>query len=760
VDGDEEALPRIPWYRRVRGWCSCLLCYACCWNLVCESADLRALPAAILFAVSRWYSRQVRKDEARVRIWQGIYLGASVALFAEAAHRHAASPKALTNWYPAAKGFGQLLNLNCMLLILPVVRSAAASVQGASARLPNWAGAFITRVLPLDLGIKAHIGIAKYGVCLATLGHATCHYANYALADIYFRAGLWHSGDAEVMAYGWQAFYGLTGHVLMGILIFICASAAEAVRRAQYETFWLSHHLFLLFFFVLLFHGPVFWKWVVGPLALYLLERIYRLAFRGRRLVALRSVHWYYADELGAVGTIASQSQAAARQLVAAAEAQKAGLATTEGGGGLLSRITGGSDDRAIEEARLLARERDLARMHRTPAVFTVRFDNRRGLGGNKQRAALEYLEGQYLYLSCPHVSGWEWHPFTIASAPSDDFLEINIRVIQDRSSWTYRVCAYLLLLNPERRTDLILKTRANSSTGHLEEGKVHGPDGRPLFRIDGPYGAPSQNFLSYRSVMCVGAGIGVTPLASILQGTVMHRWMLGFQPYHIHFAWVAKRGDVSAFKWLLLRLPELKARALAHNEVYAKEESVESLRAKAAEKRGERQRLLNADAPAEAGDAEAGAAGGWWPDRRSRASGNSAARAAELEREAQELEKEAVAVLDSSRVLDISIFLTGTTEEQLRPPGRGAKAGEVAEVLAELQAIKDDRTGEPFVRVVAGRPNWRAEFARAKSRFAGRPIGVIFCGAEAIATQLKTACIDMSDTKDGTFFRLHKENF
>lgn len=41
---------------------------------------------------------------------------------------------------------------------------------------------------------------------------------------------------------------------------------------------------------------------------------------------------------------------------------------------------------------------------------------------------------GQYIFLQCPSVSQLEWHPFTLTSAPEEDFFSVHIRVIGD---WT-----------------------------------------------------------------------------------------------------------------------------------------------------------------------------------------------------------------------------------------------------------------------------------------------------------------------------------
>ncbi len=41
---------------------------------------------------------------------------------------------------------------------------------------------------------------------------------------------------------------------------------------------------------------------------------------------------------------------------------------------------------------------------------------------------------------------------------------------------------------------------------------------------IDGPYGAPSSHIFRAQHAVLIGAGIGVTPFASILQ-SIMHRY-------------------------------------------------------------------------------------------------------------------------------------------------------------------------------------------------------------------------------------------
>lgn len=60
----------------------------------------------------------------------------------------------------------------------------------------------------------------------------------------------------------------------------------------------------------------------------------------------------------------------------------------------------------------------------------------------------------------------------------------------------------------------------SDSNGGYLDITSLALALGRslPTLRIDGPFGAPAQNVFSNEVAVLVGAGIGVTPFASILK--------------------------------------------------------------------------------------------------------------------------------------------------------------------------------------------------------------------------------------------------
>ena len=246
------------------------------------------------------------------------------------------------------------------------------------------------------------------------------------------------------------------------------------MKRSHYETFWYSHHFFVVWFLALILHGPV-WKWWCLPaLGPYAIDRLARVFYRGNKRMALGRVYFW------------------------------------------------GKGDKVD--------------------VITLQFVN---AFNDKNQKPVTYMEGHYLYLCCPAVEpGFklfpEWHPFTISSAPDEPMIEVNIRGNPAHSTWTNKVARYLKLLDPTGMGEIELVTR-NPTTGATTLGKVIGPNNKPFFRVDAPHGAPSQHVFVYNTALIVGAGIGVTPCASIMKGIVNYRWKKGFKPKNLYFFWVAR---------------------------------------------------------------------------------------------------------------------------------------------------------------------------------------------------------------------------
>ncbi|BAT05718.1 Os08g0453700 [Oryza sativa Japonica Group] len=116
------------------------------------------------------------------------------------------------------------------------------------------------------------------------------------------------------------------------------------------------------------------------------------------------------------------------------------------------------------------------------------------------------YRSGQYIFLQCPTISPFEWHPFSITSAPGDDYISVHI---QTRGDWTQELKRIFV------ENYFVPSVPRRASFGALGMAEQKSP---PRLLVDGPYGAPAQDFRNYDVLLLVGLGIGATPFISILR--------------------------------------------------------------------------------------------------------------------------------------------------------------------------------------------------------------------------------------------------
>ena len=99
------------------------------------------------------------------------------------------------------------------------------------------------------------------------------------------------------------------------------------------------------------------------------------------------------------------------------------------------------------------------------------------------------YHAGDVIFVRIPHLSSYEWHPFTMSSAPSDEKgISLHIRNLGD---WTDKLC-------------LLCK-----------EGSPHNED--PIL-IHGPYSTPTFTIFNSEIAVLVATGIGATPFAGVIK--------------------------------------------------------------------------------------------------------------------------------------------------------------------------------------------------------------------------------------------------
>lgn len=124
-----------------------------------------------------------------------------------------------------------------------------------------------------------------------------------------------------------------------------------------------------------------------------------------------------------------------------------------------------------------------------------------------------KYTSGQYIFVNCADVSPFEWHPFSLTSAPGDDYVSVHIRTLGD---WTSQLrTLFSKLCQPPTSSDQSGLLRADIGNPSIPR--------MPRLKIDGPYGAPAQDYKKYDVLLLVGLGIGATPLISIVKDVLYH---------------------------------------------------------------------------------------------------------------------------------------------------------------------------------------------------------------------------------------------
>ncbi|XP_077905521.1 NADPH oxidase 5 isoform X2 [Ictidomys tridecemlineatus] len=190
------------------------------------------------------------------------YTGLQVLLFVLAANAH----RALGASIMVAKGCGQCLNFNCSFIAVLMLR-----------RCLTWLRAtWLTQVLPLDYVIQFH-QLMGYMVVGLSLVHTVAHVVNFALLA---QSGASPFQFWELLLTTWPGIGWVhgsaspTGVALLLLLLLMVICSSPCVRRSgHFQVFYWTHLSYLPLWILLILHGPNFWKWLLVPGILFLLEK-------------------------------------------------------------------------------------------------------------------------------------------------------------------------------------------------------------------------------------------------------------------------------------------------------------------------------------------------------------------------------------------------------------------------------------------------------------------------------------------------------
>lgn len=291
----------------------------------------------------------------------------------------------------------------------------------------------------------------------------------------------WTVGTVFLLTGGW------TGLIITLCLFVMVTSSVEFIRRSYFEVFWFTHHLFIVFYGFLVVHGI-------------------SMQVRGQTDDSLKEHD--------------------------PNTCHKEPLRWGEEGGCPVPQFAGsapGTWKWVVVPMVLYVAERIIRviRHHQTVKILKVIKHPSRVIEIQMRKKNFHAEVGQYIFVKCEQISALEWHPFTLTSAPEEDYFSVHIRIVGD---WT---------------------------TGL---SKLLSSDKMPILAVDGPFGTASEDVFSYDVAICVGSGIGVTPFASLLKSVWYKNLNNELTPKltKVYFFWICP--EINAFEWFGDMLSHLEA--------------------------------------------------------------------------------------------------------------------------------------------------------------------------------------------------------
>uniref|UniRef100_A0A6M2EBU9 Uncharacterized protein n=1 Tax=Populus davidiana TaxID=266767 RepID=A0A6M2EBU9_9ROSI len=296
-----------------------------------------------------------------------------------------------------------------------------------------------------------------------------------------------------------------------------------------------------------------------------------------------------------------------------------------------------------------------------------------------------KYKSGQYMFVNCAAVSPFQWHPFSITSSPGDDYLSVHIRTLGD---WTRQLQTVF--------SEVCQPPPAEKSGLHRADMQGENNPSFPKILIDGPFGAPAQEYKKYEVVLLVGLGIGATPMVSIVKD-IINNMKLKEKDGEDNGALEgleSGRGPPNKNKNISSR--SFKTRKAYFYWVTREQGSFE-----------------------------------WF----------------------KEIMNE-VAEMDDKQVIELHNYCTSVYEEGDARSALIAMLQSLHHAKNGVDVVSGTRVKSHFAK-----PIWRQVYKKIALRHPDARIGVFYCGAPALTKELRQLALDFSH-KTSTKFDFHKENF
>jgi predicted ferric reductase/Ca2+-binding EF-hand superfamily protein len=414
-----------------------------------------------------------------------------------------------------AKLFAGLIQWNACLLLLFVCENFL-TVIGQT---------FLHKILPMN-DTKLYHQICASVFVFSGLGHALAHFCGTfifvsSFTDVKILNIFLHQTLDSVPSYFhlvFQSIFGITGIIMILFIGAMAISGIGDLRRKNFECFWYIHKLYHSIFILIGLHGigrvfaeQTYWKFIIGPAAVFFIE----LCLRGFR---------YFFN----------------RTKILSAKTLDSGVIE------LILQRPRFWNHSAGQFASINIRDVSFIQYH----PFTI-------ASSQQQKDVIFYIA----------PAGWWTKSLETIGKKQNDIRTARIKereTMNENKDNKKPIEENEIILSEEREikkkiAPIPLKKGASRSfqESHVSDVPTELYMDYPYCHIDGPYGAPATNYNDYNKLILIASGVGATPFASILFD-FLHRLKYDnkMQPIQVDFYWVIRK--YSACTWLINLFKEI----------------------------------------------------------------------------------------------------------------------------------------------------------------------------------------------------------
>lgn len=458
------------------------------------------------------------------------------------------------------RGSAAALSFCYSILLLTMSRNLLTKLKETS----------IYQYVPID----SHVQFHKICACTAlffTLVHVAGHLVNfYHIATQPLERLMCLSPEMTFASdfkpnfpyFLFKTLAGITGVILYTMCCIIFIFSTSNVRQKAYNYFWMAHQFYILLFLLALLHGlqrltsePNFWLFMIGPATVFVIDKVVSLRRGYMELDVLetellpsdvikitfyrppnftfRSGQWIRVA-CEAIGNSEWHSLS-----ITSAPHENSLSLHIKAKGPWTWRLRNHFDSNFVSEKTGVAQ---LVGAMKNPSGQSLEYwDVKRKKDSSKKRKLADVYVTDNIYTHCGNSNK-------------------NSKEISEKQERSKINPNYLTSENEHNMKQQILHNRLDRET-KAREAKAHAK-----IKLQGPFGGGNQDWYKFEVAVMIGAGIGITPYASILNdlvyGTSTNKFS-GVACRKVYFLWICPSHR--NYEWFIEVLREVEEKDITN---------------------------------------------------------------------------------------------------------------------------------------------------------------------------------------------------